>query len=253
MGALHEGHGSLVRQALAENTVVVVSIFVNPTQFNNPDDLKKYPRPFQQDLEFLERIDKNVIAFAPTAEELYQGKIRAKAYNFGGLELAMEGQHRPGHFDGVGTVLNHLFRAVNPTRAYFGEKDYQQLQIVRKLVVLEQLDLEIVGCAIHRAESGLAMSSRNRRLTTEQLEAAPFIYKILKEAQTKFESTSIPALMRWAEAAFADHPVLKLEYFEIAAIHNLRTAHRKHPGNTYRAFVAAYAGEVRLIDNIGLN
>lgn len=253
MGALHEGHGSLVEMALSENEAVVVSIFVNPTQFNNAADLEKYPRPFAQDVAFLEAIHKDIIVFAPTANELYSGKVQSKSYNFGGIELAMEGQHRPGHFDGVGTVLDLLFRAVKPTKAYFGEKDFQQLQIVRKLVEIEKLPVEIVGCPIHRAQSGLAMSSRNRRLTKDQLEAAPFIFEQLQKAQKSFDSTSIPALQRAAEEAFRGHPILKLEYFEIAATHNLKTAYRKDHRNTYRAFVAAFAGEVRLIDNIALN
>ncbi|NQX76444.1 pantoate--beta-alanine ligase [Gilvibacter sp.] len=253
MGALHDGHGSLVAQALSENDCVVVSIFVNPTQFNNAADLEKYPRPFEQDLAFLKAIDPKIVVFAPEATELYQGEVQSKAYRFGPIASEMEGRHRPGHFDGVGTVLNLLFRAVEPTNAYFGEKDFQQLQIVRKLVELEKLPVNIIGCAIYRADNGLAMSSRNRRLTPEQLEAAPFIFKILKQAQKDFDKKSIPAIVREAEAAFAAHPILELEYFEIAGIHNLKTAYRKHPSNTYRAFVAAFAGEVRLIDNMGLN
>ncbi|WP_374959867.1 pantoate--beta-alanine ligase [Gilvibacter sp.] len=253
MGALHDGHGSLVTQALAQNDCVVVSIFVNPTQFNNAQDLEKYPRPFEQDVAFLNAIDPEIVIFAPEAADLYGGAVQAKSYRFGAIESAMEGKHRPGHFDGVGTVLNLLFRAVAPTRAYFGEKDFQQLQIVRKLVALERLPVEIIGCPIHRAENGLAMSSRNRRLTPQQLEAAPFIFKILKKTQDEFDSKSIPALVREAEAAFAANPMLDLEYFEIAATDNLQTAYRKHPSNTYRAFVAAFAGEVRLIDNMGLN
>ena len=253
MGALHMGHGSLFQQALAENDVVVVSIFVNPTQFNNAQDLEKYPRPFEQDIAFLTTIDPNIIVFAPTAKELYKGSVTATSYNFGGIELAMEGANRPGHFDGVGTVLNLLFRAVKPTHAYFGQKDFQQLQIVRALVELEQMPITIVGCKIFRAASGLAMSSRNMRLTAKQKNAAPFIFKTLKQAQTLFKTKSIPYVTRWVEAQFKDHEILELEYFEIAAIHNLKTAQRKHAKNTYRGFIAVFAGTVRLIDNIALN
>lgn len=253
MGALHDGHGSLITRGLSENDCVVVSIFVNPTQFNNAADLEKYPRPFEQDLAFLKAIDPKIIVFSPEAKELYQGQVQSKSYRFGAISSEMEGRHRPGHFDGVGTVLNLLFRAIAPTNAYFGEKDFQQLQIVRKLVELEKLPVNIVGCDIYRAPNGLAMSSRNRRLTPKQLESAPFIFDRLKQAQHDFAIKSIPTIVREAEAAFAAHPMLELEYFEIAGIHNLKKAYRKHPRNTYRAFVAAFAGEVRLIDNMSLN
>jgi pantoate--beta-alanine ligase len=253
MGALHQGHISLVEKALKENTLVVVSIFVNPTQFDNNSDLNKYPRTLEADTKLLEQVDKNIIVFVPAPSEVYGKHIKSKKYNFGKLANEMEGKHRVGHFDGVGTVLNLLFRIIEPDRAYFGEKDFQQLQIVRKLVVLENLPVTIVGCPILREEDGLAMSSRNKRLTPEQRKNAVFISEILKQTQREFKEKSITTLTETATKAFAENPHLELEYFEIANTKTLKTAKEKKDGKKYRAFVAAYVGEVRLIDNIALN
>ena len=168
MGALHLGHISLVERALQENDCVVVSIFVNPTQFNNTEDLEKYPKTLENDVALLKTLSKNIIVFNPNASDLYKNNIVSKKYSFSGLEHEMEGKHREGHFDGVGTVLNLLFRVVSPTYAYFGEKDYQQLQIAKKLVEIESLPVSVIGCSIVREKNGLAMSSRNKRLTKAQ-------------------------------------------------------------------------------------
>lgn len=253
MGALHQGHISLIERAASENQIVVVSIFVNPTQFNNPDDLKKYPRTMDDDVQLLEAVDAEIVIFAPSPEELYSGNVVSRSYDFGGLEFEMEGTHRPGHFDGVGTVLSILFRAVGPDRAYFGEKDFQQLQIVRKLVQIEEIPVQIVGCPILREASGLAMSSRNKRLTKEQFEAAGLIHEVLLEVQKSFPKMSIPALRRLVDDRFSGHPLFELEYFEIADAETLKPAVRKNKFKRYRVFVAVFAGEVRLIDNMGLN
>lgn len=253
MGALHQGHLALVKQATEENDFVVVSVFVNPTQFDNASDLEKYPRSLDDDQRLLESVDKDVLIFAPNPSEIYGQEVVSKAYNFGGLDRTMEGRFRKGHFDGVGTVLNLLFRMIEPDRAYFGEKDFQQLQIVRKLVELEHLPVTIVGCPIYREANGLAMSSRNKRLTDVQREEAALISKSLKAVQKKFNKTSIPKLKKSVEQAFAENPHLRLEYFEIAPIKTLRPAQRKQKGTRYRAFIAAFAGEVRLIDNMALN
>ncbi|MCH9660738.1 MAG: pantoate--beta-alanine ligase [Bacteroidetes bacterium] len=253
MGALHRGHLSLVEKALSENTVVVVSIFVNPTQFDNAGDLNKYPRTLEDDATLLQTVSKKILIYAPSAEDLYGNKVISKKYRFGGLEHAMEGKYRNGHFDGVGTVLNLLFRAIKPNKAYFGEKDFQQLQIVKKLVSIEKLPVQIVGCPILRAPNGLAMSSRNQRLTKTQFEGAAEIYNILKQAKEDFKTLSIAKVKALAEARFSRHDFLALEYFEIANAADLKTAQRKRKGNNYRAFVAAYAGEIRLIDNVSLN
>ena len=253
MGALHEGHASLIDFGLKYHKHVVVSIFVNPTQFNNASDLEKYPRTLDQDVSFLSNYGDRVTIYAPSAAEVYDGKIKSKQYNFKGIENVMEGTHRPGHFDGVGTVLNHLFRQVNPDEAFFGEKDFQQLLIVKKLVKLEKLPLKITGCPIHRQENGLAMSSRNARLTPQQLEEATFIYKILHQVKQDFKSKSANTLRKWVVAQFDSNPHLRLEYFEISNIKNLRPLSRKRKHQKYRAFIAAFAGEIRLIDNMAVN
>jgi pantoate--beta-alanine ligase len=253
MGALHNGHASLINIALTKHTYVVVSIFVNPTQFNNAHDLKKYPRTLEKDTQFLERYKNKVIIYAPSPAEVYGKDICATSYNFGGIESVMEGEHRAGHFDGVGTVLNLLFRQVTPEAAFFGEKDFQQLQIVKKLVEIENLPLTIEACPIHRQKDGLAMSSRNSRLTSEQLQAAPFIYASLKNVQKQFSTRSARELKKIMTQAYAQNKVLNLEYFEIANVKNLKPLSRKRNNQQYRAFVAVFAGEIRLIDNIALN
>ncbi|CAM3512874.1 pantoate--beta-alanine ligase [Aequorivita lipolytica] len=253
MGALHKGHISLVNKALAENDLVVVSIFVNPTQFNNSADLQKYPRTPEDDISLLKRLKGDLIVYLPEVSGLYEDSIFAKKYNFGGLENEMEGKHRSGHFDGVGTIVNKLFRIVKPDAAYFGEKDFQQLQIVKKLVAIENLPVKIIGCAILREDNGLAMSSRNKRLSAKQIEEATIIYRTLNEVREKFSSTSIADLNTLVAERFLQNPHLELEYFEIANEKTLKTAKRKNEDLKYRAFIAVLADEVRLIDNMPLN
>lgn len=253
MGALHQGHLSLVEQAIRENDAVVVSIFVNPTQFDNPSDLQKYPRTPEEDITLLHGLSKKLLLFIPEPGEMYGKQITSKHYRFGPMEKSMEGKFRTGHFNGVGTVLNLFFRAILPDRAYFGEKDFQQLQIVKKLVQLEQLPITIVGCPITREANGLAMSSRNRRLTPKQREEATLIHKTLKVVRKKFDSLSIQKLQELVQKTFAANPYLKLEYFEITPVETLQPAKRKKEHKKYRAFIAAFAGEVRLIDNMALN
>ncbi len=253
MGALHNGHISLVNKALGENNLVVVSIFVNPTQFNNNADLQKYPRTPDDDISLLKKLKGEIIVYLPEVSDLYEDAVSAKHYSFGGLENEMEGKHRKGHFDGVGTIVSKLIKIVKPDTAYFGEKDFQQLQIVKKLVSIENLPVKIVGCPILREKNGLAMSSRNKRLSPKQFEEAVLIYKTLKEVQKNFSSTSIADLNVMVAERFLQNPHLKLEYFEIANEKTLKTAKRKNKGSKYRAFIAAFAGEVRLIDNMPLN
>lgn len=253
MGALHKGHASLIDFALTKHKLVVVSIFVNPTQFNNAQDLEKYPRILEQDCQFLATYKDKVIIYAPSATDLYGGNITSKSYNFGDLEKVMEGEHRPGHFNGVGTVLNLLFREVMPDEAFFGEKDFQQLLIVKKLVRLEKLPVTITGCPIFRQKDGLAMSSRNARLTPDQLKAAPFIYASLQTTRKQFGEKSALELKKMIEKGYSLHEGLDLEYFEIANAQTLKPLSRKRKNQKYRAFIAVFAGEIRLIDNIALN
>ncbi|GGD19780.1 pantoate--beta-alanine ligase [Hyunsoonleella pacifica] len=254
MGALHEGHLQLVIRALKENNVVVVSIFVNPTQFDNKKDLDKYPRTLDKDVALLKTVSKDaIVVYAPTVDDIYEGKTVSQAFDFDGLEFEMEGKFRHGHFDGVGTIVKRFFEIVSPNKAYFGEKDFQQLQIIKKLVKKHELPVKIVGCKIHRETNGLAMSSRNTRLKPEYLEAAPFIYKTLKTAKTKFGIKSANKVLEWVGSQFAEHNLLELEYFIIADTETLKPVKRKSNKKKYRAFIAVYAGEIRLIDNIALN
>ena len=253
MGALHRGHLALVKKAIDENQIVVVSIFVNPTQFNNSEDLINYPRTLESDIALLSQVSDDIIVFAPLPKEIYGTETKSINYDFKGLENEMEGKFRPGHFDGVGTVLKHFFRIISPTRAYFGEKDFQQLQIVRKLVVIEKMSLEIIGCPIYREESGLALSSRNKRLTQEQLLTSPLIYKTLRQVKNDFGTKSVKELTDWVSKQFKNNDLLELEYFEIAKVSDLKSIRRKRKNTKYRAFIAVFAGEVRLIDNIALN
>ncbi|MDT0643144.1 pantoate--beta-alanine ligase [Zunongwangia sp. F363] len=253
MGALHEGHFSLVKEALQTCDRVVVSIFVNPTQFDNPKDLEKYPRTLEKDLELLQQAREDLIVFVPNASELYGPTVTSEHFNFEGLESVMEGKFRSGHFDGVGTVIKLLFSIVEPHKAFFGEKDYQQLQIIRKLTEKLELPVEIVGCPILREDSGLARSSRNERLSKQHREKAAFIYQTLLKSKELFGTKSAEYITRWVEEQFRNDPFLKLEYFEIANTKTLKKINRKRKGNQYRAFIAAYADDVRLIDNMPLN
>ena len=254
MGALHEGHLSLVNRVLSENDFAVVSIFVNPTQFDNQDDLVKYPRTIDADIALLKTVsDTKVIVYAPSVEDIYADNIQSQAFSFDGLEHEMEGAFRKGHFDGVGTIVKRLFEIVKPDTAYFGEKDFQQLQIIRKLVELHDLPLEIIGCPIYRAKDGLAMSSRNARLTQDHRVAAPFIYKTLNTAKEMFGTKSAKVVTEWVTKQFEKQPLLELEYIIIADIATLKPVYRKLTNKTYRAFIAVYAGDIRLIDNIALN
>jgi len=251
MGALHQGHLSLIKKASKKNDLVVVSIFVNPTQFDNPEDLKKYPKTLQNDIHLLESVDCDVL-FTPSVDEIYNGNTISNSFNFDGLEHQMEGKFRKGHFDGVGTIVKTLFEIIKPHKAYFGEKDFQQLQIIKKMVKKEQLPVKIKGCKIFREKDGLAMSSRNTRLTKEHREAAPFIYKTLKKVKKKFGTINAKELTEWVCQQFQEHPLLRLEYFTIADEKTLETASEIHPKKKYRAFIAVFAGDIRLIDNIKL-
>jgi pantoate--beta-alanine ligase len=251
MGALHQGHLSLIKKAQQKNDIVVVSIFVNPTQFDNNEDLVKYPKTIANDTELLKSVSCNVL-FNPSVEEIYDKNVVAEKFDFDGLEHEMEGKFRDGHFDGVGTIVKTLFEIVEPDKAYFGQKDFQQLQIIKKMVKKFRLNLKIKGCQIFRENDGLAMSSRNTRLTNEHRKAAPFIYKTLKKARKKFGKEKAINVTEWVKNQFKKHPLLELEYFTIADEKTLKTAKHKESDKKYRAFIAVFAGEIRLIDNIRL-
>ncbi|WP_372802804.1 pantoate--beta-alanine ligase [Lutibacter sp.] len=251
MGALHKGHLSLIEQARKENDIVVVSIFVNPTQFDKQEDLINYPKTIDQDLLLLKSVFCDIV-FAPSSQEIYADNVKSQSFNFDGLEHQMEGKFRTGHFDGVGTIVKRLFEIVRPNKAYFGEKDFQQLQIIKKMVEKHHIPVKIIACDIYREDDGLAMSSRNARLTLEHRKAAPFIYKTLKKAKIKFGTENALNIVKWVENEFKNQPLLELEYFEIANEETLKTIEAKSLNQKYRAFIAVFAGKIRLIDNISL-
>lgn len=253
MGALHEGHLSLIRQALQENTRVVVSIFVNPTQFDNRSDLEKYPRSLTTDIALLKAISDDLIVYAPTVEDIYENGLVSEDFDFDGLENQMEGEFRKGHFDGVGTIVKRLFEIVEPDTAYFGKKDFQQLRIIEKLVEKLSLPIKIVGCEIYREDDGLAMSSRNERLSESDRQVAPFIYETLKAAKKRFGTESAQKVTEWVKKQFKTNDLLTLEYFTIADETTLKPVKRRSKLKSYRAFIAVFVGDIRLIDNIALN
>ncbi len=249
MGALHQGHISLVKASIAQNDYTIVSIFVNPTQFNNPEDLQKYPRTESEDVQLLTDYGCDFV-YLPSTEDLYQPGEEAKKYDFNGLDLVMEGQFRPGHFDGVATIVSKLIKAVDPSRIYFGEKDFQQIRIVQEMAKQEGLDVEIVPMPIHRAENGLALSSRNTRLTPKNLDLSPQLYAILQQAvQQKKQGQNPAQVKQFVEQAIENSP-FELEYFEITDEENLNTLHVFSDNIPARGFLAIYAGDIRLIDNI---
>ena len=253
MGALHLGHASLIKKAVLENKHVVVSIFVNPTQFNNKHDLNNYPETLQEDLELIKKISSEIIVFTPTVAEIYNKVTEAKTYEFNGLEKVMEGAFRAGHFNGVGTIVEALFLLIKPHKAYFGEKDFQQLCIIQKLTKLKQIPVEIVGCPIVRESHGLAMSSRNERLHPDLRQKAGFIYETLQSAKQKFGTKNAFQIKEWVVNAVKKHPEFKLEYFEITDVDTLTPIQQKTNNLKYRAFIAVFANDIRLIDNIALN
>lgn len=253
MGALHEGHASLVKKAVAENNVVFVSVFVNPTQFNNKEDLAKYPRNLERDAQLLESIGAHFV-FAPTPEEMYTAEEMNSTfvYDFEGLDKVMEGKMRPGHFNGVVQVVSRLFYLVQPDRAYFGEKDYQQLAIIHQMVERSALkdtfgDLKIIGCPIVRQEDGLAMSSRNERLSESEKKLATNIYRILKSSVESAKNASVREIEQQVTDAINAIDGLEVEYYEIVDKTTLLPA--KDFSNTIGC-VTVYCGPVRLIDNI---
>ncbi|HEX9981405.1 MAG TPA: pantoate--beta-alanine ligase [Flavobacterium sp.] len=253
MGALHEGHLSLLRKSMEENGLTVISIFVNPTQFNNAEDLEKYPRTLEADVEKIKALSQEIIVFAPNVENIYAGKTESQHFDFDGLEDQMEGRFREGHFNGVATIVKRFFEIIKPDNAYFGEKDFQQLQIVRKMVKKHGLAVNVIGCPVFREPNGLAMSSRNERLSRNQRQLAAIIYKTLETARIKFRTESAKQVADLVEKVFQENSGFRLEYFQIADEDTLKPVTRKLKNKKYRAFIAVFADKVRLIDTIALN
>ena len=248
MGALHAGHASLVKRAVAENDVVVVSDFVNPTQFNDKDDLAKYPRTLDADCRLLESCGAAFV-FAPSVEEIYP-EPDTRTFSYAPLDTVMEGKYRPGHFNGVCQIVSKLFLIVEPTRAYFGEKDFQQLAIIREMVRRYPFDLQIVGCPIVREADGLALSSRNARLSGEQRKQALQISKALFASVDYAKSHTLAETKAFVEKTIADAEGLRLEYFEIVDGNTLQTVGEWKESKYIVGCITVFCGEVRLIDNI---
>ncbi len=251
MGALHEGHLSLVKQAISETDVVVVSIFVNPTQFNDPKDLERYPRTLETDLKMLEKTGCHIV-FAPVAAEIYPNPD-TRVFTFGNLENVMEGKHRPGHFNGVAQVVSKLFEIVKPHKAYFGLKDFQQLAIIKNMVAQFNFAVEIVSCPIVREETGLAMSSRNELLTVEERKNASIISHTLFKSRELTEDKSVNELKRWITETINKNPYLTVEYVEIVDDIQLQPIKSWDEKTVKVCCVAVFCGKVRLIDNIVFN
>lgn len=250
MGALHQGHIALVLKAKSENDVVVVSIFVNPTQFNNNNDLLHYPRTVESDRELLENVACDFL-FLPDVSEMYPDGVSEAVppIDLDGLDTVMEGAHRPGHFAGVIQVVKKLFDAVGPCKAYFGEKDFQQLAVIKKMVKQWKMPVEIVSCAIVREDDGLAMSSRNMRLTNEERKVATQISKALFHAKEVWSKCSLEEIKKNVTTLINSNPEFKLEYFEIADTISLKPLTNNEKKNAV-ACIAVHLGTVRLIDNI---
>lgn len=248
MGALHAGHASLVKRSVNENEVTVVSVFVNPTQFNDKNDLVKYPRTLDADCKLLEACGATY-AFAPSVEEMYP-EPDTRQFSYAPLDTVMEGAFRPGHFNGVCQIVSKLFEAVKPHRAYFGEKDFQQLAIIREMVRQMQFDLEIVGCPIVREEDGLALSSRNARLSAEERENALKISQTLFKSRTFAATHTVSETLKFVEDAIAAVPGLRLEYFEIVDGNTLQKVDNWNQTSYVVGCKTVFCGDVRLIDNI---
>ena len=252
MGALHDGHKSLVEQSVAENEFTIVSIFVNPTQFNNPSDLEKYPRYLEKDVDLLQKVGCDYI-FAPESKDIYQeDELNNRfEFDFGGLDSVMEGRFRPGHFNGVVQIVSKLFQLVKPDKAYFGEKDFQQLSIIHRMVDVMNIDVQIIDCQIIREESGLAMSSRNERLSPEQRKNAVQISKVLFESRNFVPRLKPSEIVNWVTEQINKVPGLDVEYYEIVDVKSLQTVNSWEKPTV--GCIAVFCGEVRLIDNIRYN
>lgn len=248
MGALHAGHMSLVKRAREENDIVVASVFVNPTQFNNPEDLRTYPRTEQADCTLLKQggVD---IAFIPTAEEIYP-EPDTRVFDLGPVAEVMEGAMRPGHFNGVAQIVSKLFAMTRPTRAYFGEKDFQQIAVIRRMTELEGFDLEIVPCPIQREQDGLALSSRNVRLTPEQRAIAPAIAKTLVSSLDWAKTHNVEQTKRFVTETVNSFPHMKVEYYEIVDGKTMQPVSDWSQTKEPVGCITVFCGDVRLIDNI---
>ena len=252
MGALHNGHTSLIKKSVLENDYSVVSIFINPTQFNNINDYESYPINISRDIELLDSISENIILFRPETEEIYSGKVVSDSYDFGDLDKYMEGEHRKGHFQGVATVVNKLFEIVSADNVYFGEKDFQQLRIIEDLVQKNGYKLNVIRCKTIRQNDGLALSSRNKKLDISSQNIATNLFKALSFAKKNFDTLDLEIIYAKVEDLLQNFPQISVDYFAIADENDLKPIKHKKKNQKYRAFIAADISGVRLIDNIKL-
>ena len=253
MGALHLGHASLIKKALIENEIVIVSVFVNPTQFENKDDLINYPKNIDNDIEKIKNLDSQIIIYNPTINDIYNNKLNVKNFDFGFIGSELEGHFRKNHFNSVATIVEKLFNLFKPNRAYFGEKDYQQILIIKSLKIKSNLNVEIISCPIIRDNDGLALSSRNSLLTKKERKIAPIIHKSLLDVKNKIKSNQkIESIIFKIQNEFKSISPLKLEYLEIREALSLKKVNKINSQKKYRAFIAARIGKIRLIDNIEL-
>ena len=252
MGALHNGHTSLIKKSVLENDYSVVSIFINPTQFNNINDYESYPINISRDIELLDSISENIILFRPDTEEIYSGKVVSDSYDFGDLDKYMEGEHRKGHFQGVATVVNKLFEIVSADNVYFGEKDFQQLRIIEHLVQKNGYKFNVIRCKTIRQNDGLALSSRNKKLDISSQNIATNLFKALSFAKKNFDTLDLEIIYAKVEDLLQNFPQISVDYFAIADENDLKPIKHKNKNQKYRAFIAADISGVRLIDNIKL-
>ena len=252
MGALHDGHISLIKKSLLENDYSVVSIFINPTQFNDINDFESYPNDISKDIQLLDSISENIILFNPDADEIYSGKVFSDSYDFGDLDKYMEGEHRKGHFQGVATVVHKLFEIVMADNVYFGEKDFQQLRIIEDLVQKNGYKLNVIRCKTIRQNDGLALSSRNKKLDIYSQNIATNLFKALSFAKKNFDTLDLEIIYAKVEDLLQNFPQISVDYFAIADENDLKPIKHKKKNQKYRAFIAADISGVRLIDNIKL-
>ena len=252
MGALHDGHVSLVKQANHETNISVASIFVNPTQFNEAADFDNYPRTTGQDIVLLESNECNVL-YLPDQTDLYKKNEKKRTYKLGRLEEVLEGEFRPGHFQGVATIVHKLLKAIRPDKLFLGQKDFQQIAVIRKMIELKELNVDVVSCETVREKDGLAMSSRNRRLSQEARAIAPEIYQNLTAIKQAIKERPIRDLIEEAKARLSKHEMVKIEYLSIVHRNTLEPVFEYQEHQPILACIAAWYGDIRLIDNLFLN
>ena len=253
MGALHKGHISLVERSIKENDYSIVSIFINPIQFNDKKDLKSYPKNLIKDCNYLDSISSDIIIFAPEINDIYDNNLSVKKFNFYGLDKFMEGKYRKGHFNGVATIVSHLFNIVKPNNAYFGVKDFQQLRIIQQLVIDNNIPVNVIGCETIREKDGLALSSRNIKLSKHYRKIASKVYEVINYARINFASMNFVEIYTYVDKFFDNISEIELEYFTIVESKFLQPVKEKIRNKQYRAFIAVKLDGVRLIDNMALN